>query len=48
MKDKDGVTYVSGASPSIFTSILTGKTGVQLMLDTICSARYDAIYSVRE
>ena len=48
MKDKDGVTYVSGASPSIFTSILTGKTGVQLMLDAICSARYDAIYSVRE
>lgn len=48
MKDKDGITYVSGASPSIFTSILTNKTGIQLMLDAICSTRYNAIYSVRE
>lgn len=46
MKDKDGVTYVSGASPSIFTSILTGKTGYQLMMETITSERYAPITSI--
>ena len=48
MKDKDGVTFVSGASPSIFTSILTGKTGYDLMLDAICSDRYAAVTSYFE
>lgn len=47
MKDKDGVTYVSGASPSIFTQIMTGKTGIDLMLEAINSERYKAIYSIR-
>ena len=46
MKDKDGVTFVSGASPSIFTQILTGKTGQDLMREALLSPRYDAIYSV--
>ena len=46
MKDKDGVTYVSGASPSIFTSILTGKTGIQLMYDALEQSRYNNIFSV--
>ena len=46
MKNKDGITFVSGASPSIFTSILTGKTGMDLMLDAITSKRYEAIKSV--
>ena len=46
MKDKDGVTYVSGASPSIFTSILTGKTGIDLMLEALNAPRYEAITSI--
>jgi len=46
MKDEDGITYVSGASPSIFTSILTGKTGQDLMLEAINSERYKAITSI--
>ena len=46
MKDKDGVTFVSGASPSIFTQILTGKTGQDLMREALLSERYNAIYSV--
>ena len=46
MKDKDGVTFVSGASPSIFTQILTGKTGQDLMREVLLSERYNAIYSV--
>ena len=46
MKDKDGVTFVSGASPSIFTQILTGKTGQDLMREVLFSERYNAIYSV--
>ena len=46
MKDKDGITFVSGASPSIFKSILTGKTGQTLMLDTLLSERYEPITSI--
>jgi len=46
MKDKDGVTFVSGASPSIFTQVLTGKTGQDLMREALLSERYNAIYSV--
>ena len=46
MKDKDGVTYVSGASPSIFTSVLTGKTGQELMYDILLAERYAPIVSI--
>ena len=46
MKDKDGVTYVSGASPSIFTSILTGKTGQDLMFEALNVPRYEPIASI--
>lgn len=46
MKDKDGITFVSGASPSIFKSILTGKTGQALMLDALLSERYEPIASI--
>ena len=48
MKNKDGVTFISGASPSIFTSILTGKTGIQLMYEALLSKRYEPIVSVRK
>ena len=37
------VTFVSGASPTIFKSILTGKTAWDLMIEVICSKRYAAI-----
>jgi hypothetical protein len=46
MKDQDGVTFVSGASPSIFTSILTGKTGQDLMYDALMAPRYEPITSI--
>jgi hypothetical protein len=45
MKDKDGVTYVSGASPSIFTQILTGKTSQDLMFEALLSDRYKPVKS---
>ena len=38
------VSYVSGFSPSIFKSILTGKTGIDLMYDALNSERYAVIH----
>lgn len=37
------VSFVSGMSPVIFRQVLTGKTGWQLCLETICSERYSVI-----
>ena len=37
------VSYVSGCSPVIFESVLTGKTGWDLCLEKICSERYNAV-----
>lgn len=37
------VSFVSGMSPTIFKSILTGKNGYDLMLETINSERYSVI-----
>ena len=48
MKDKDGVTFVSGASPVIFDAIMTGKTGQTMMMDILNSERYQAIQSIME
>ena len=43
---KDGyVSYVSGFSPSIFQTIMSGKTGYELMLETITSERYSCIHA---
>jgi hypothetical protein len=39
------VSYVSGFSPSIFKSILTGKSGWDLMLEAIDCERYAAIHA---
>ena len=39
------VSYVSGFSPSIFKSILTGKTGWDLMLEAIDTERYACIHA---
>lgn len=40
----DNVTFVSGCSPAIFKSILSGKTGIDLCLDTLNGERYACIY----
>ena len=37
------VSFVSGMSPTIFKQILTGKTGWDLMIETICAKRYEVI-----
>jgi len=38
-----GVSFVSGMSPSIFESIITGKTGYDLMLEKLQSQRYEVV-----
>lgn len=37
------VTYVSGCSPVIFQQVVTGKTGIDLMMDKLNTERYDAV-----
>lgn len=37
------ITYVSGCSPSIFEQVLSGKNGIELMLDVLKSERYAVI-----
>ncbi len=37
------VSFVSGFSPVIFKSVLTGKSGYDLMIETITAKRYDAV-----
>lgn len=37
------VTFVSGASPTIFKSVLTGKSAWDVMLDVLMSKRYEAV-----
>ena len=37
------VSYVSGMSPSIFNTILSGKTGVELMMEVLNKDRYSVI-----
>ena len=38
-----GVSYCSGCSPTLFKQVITGKTGYDLMIETICSKRYEVI-----
>lgn len=38
------ISFVSGMSPVIFKSVLTGKTGYDLMLETITAERYKVIH----
>lgn len=38
------VTTVSGCSPIIFEMIMSGKSGIDLMMDKLNSTRYSAIY----
>ena len=37
------ISYVSGFSPSIFETIMSGKTGYDLMMDKLDSERYACI-----
>ncbi len=37
------ISYVSGFSPSIFSSIITGKTGHDLMMEVVNSKRYSKV-----
>lgn len=43
MKDNGNITFVSGYSPVLFESILTGKTGLDLVLDKLNSKRYERV-----
>lgn len=43
LDDGPNVTYVSGASPSIFKQIMTGKTGIDLMYAALDAERYACI-----
>lgn len=39
----DNVSFVSGMSPTIFKQVLTGKSGWDLCIETICADRYKVI-----
>lgn len=41
--NNDDVTFVSGCSPIVFQSILTGKSGKQIMLEKLQSERYKQV-----
>ncbi len=43
MIPKDGVSFVSGFSPSIFETLMSGKTGYDLMMEKLNSERYACI-----
>ena len=43
MKDKNGITFVSGYSPVLFEQIMSGKTSYDLMYDKLNSERYACI-----
>ena len=44
MRDNGHVTFVSGYSSVLFESLLTGKTGLDFVLDKLDSERYAAIH----
>lgn len=43
LDDGPNVSYVSGCSPTIFMSVLTGKTGKDLMMEVLNNKRYEVI-----
>jgi hypothetical protein len=43
LDEDESVTYVSGASPSIFEAVITGKNGWDLCLEKLLSERYEQI-----
>ena len=44
LDDNSNVSYISGFSPSIFKSLITGKTNYDLMLEALNSERYAVIH----
>lgn len=44
MKDEDGITFVSGASPVVFDMLMSGKSSLDLMYDKLDSKRYAPIH----
>ena len=44
MEVKDGISFVSGMSPSIFNQILSGKTAFDLMYEVLDRERYKIIH----
>lgn len=44
MEVKDGISFVSGMSPSIFNQILSGKTAFDLMYEVLDQERYQVIH----
>jgi hypothetical protein len=43
MEVKDGVSFVSGCSPTIFKQVMTGKTAYDLMYEVLDAKRYEVI-----
>ena len=43
MLGKDAISFVSGFSPSIFQTIMSGKTGYDLMMECLNKERYAVI-----
>lgn len=43
LDNTNDITYVSGCSPVIFKSVLTGKTSYELCLDILLSPRYECV-----
>lgn len=41
---QSGITFCSGCSPTLFTQIMTGKTGYDLMMDKLNSERFKDIH----
>lgn len=44
MRDNGNVTFVSGYSPVLFEQVMTGKTGLDLILEKLNSERYAVIH----
>lgn len=43
MEVKDGISFVSGCSPTIFKQVMTGKTAYDLMYEVLDAKRYEVI-----
>ena len=43
MRDNGYVSFISGMSPSIFDALMTGKTGLELVLEKLNTKRYEVI-----
>ncbi len=44
IKDNGNITFVSGFSPTLFQQVMTGKTGLELVMEKLNSERYAKIH----